>query len=169
MSDIFRKGKRHFRKTLRGRSDDQEPGPSQSPPFVPQGAEGNLPPVATSAMTPERGRANVKTQEESGSTSGSSDLSNSRERLQKWIQQQSSSFLEKWSEPASSHPALGVVKKLNQSSQDLNPESHTCIAALKVRNLFKVVRLFTYTRRAICVLYNLHMKTKRLSAALCFL
>lgn len=135
LSDIFRKGKRHFRKTLRGRSDDQEPGPSQSPPLVPQVAEGTTPPSAgtAAALTPEKGGASVKTPEEGRSSSASTDPTNWRERLQKWIQEQSSSFLEKWSEPASSHPALAVVKRLNEASQDLKPEASTCVNALKVR------------------------------------
>ena len=86
-------------------------------------------------MTPAIDGAGVKTPEEGSSSS--SGPSSSREYLQKWIQQQSSSFLEKWSEPARGHPALGVVKKLNESSQDLNPESHNCVAALQV-NIHKI-------------------------------
>ena len=101
---MFRKGKRQLRKTLRGRAEESDVAVPVTPPN-----EGNPPPIVGGA-TPE----------------GPS----SKERLQEWICQQSSSFLECVRED--SNPALEVVSRLADASERLHPKSSSCLAALSV-------------------------------------
>ncbi len=106
---MFRKGKRQLRKTLRGRAEESDVVVPVTPPN-----EGNPPPpVIVGGATPE------------GSSSSSS-----KERLQEWICQQSSCFLESVRED--SNPALEVVTRLADASERLHPKSPSCLAALSV-------------------------------------
>lgn len=102
LSDIFRKGKRQLRRTLRGRAEEGEGPSSQTTPPN----ERKPPPV----VTPE--------------------VPSSKDRIQEWIRNQSSLFLEAVSEE--SHPALDVVKGLADAVEKLDPKNPTCLTALTV-------------------------------------
>ena len=170
LSDIFRKGRRHFRRTLtRGRSDDQDPR-SQIPPLPPhasstQPAEGkppSTPPPPSAVVWLVGGRANsgvTNTPSTSGSKASTSEASkptgeeggsvtaqvtltpsaiatggsgNVKERIQRWIQQQATQFLERWSGMSNQNPALEVVNQLSEAAQQLDLQLSSCASALTV-------------------------------------
>lgn len=56
----------------------------------------------------------------------------SKERVQEWIRQQSSLFLESVRED--SNPALDMVTRLAEASEQLDPQSPYCLTALSVRH-----------------------------------
>ena len=61
-------------------------------------------------------------------TSGDS----SKDRIQHWIHEQISGFLQKWEGSADQNPALSVVKKLVEATQELDPSSASCLSAVRV-------------------------------------
>ena len=64
------------------------------------------------------------------SESGTGD--NSKGRVQHWIHEQVSGFLDKWEGSADQNPALGIVKKLVDAAKELEPSSSSCLSAVGV-------------------------------------
>ena len=58
-----------------------------------------------------------------------------KERIQHWIQQQASDFLEKWAGKSSSNPIHAIVTRLKETTQELDYKSPTCLTALNVSTL----------------------------------
>ena len=73
----------------------------------------------------------LKRADSAGSSDGETGDS-SKGRIQGWIHQQVSGFLQKWEGSADQNPALSVVKKLLDASQELDPGSALCLSAVKV-------------------------------------
>ena len=136
LSDIFRKGKRHFRRNFRNRTDDQEanPGPSQASPPATRSTIGGKSPFAGISSTDGLSVAVLKRADSTGSSDGAVGDS-SKGRIQDWIHQQVSGFLQKWERSAELNPALSVVKKLLDASQELEPGSTSCLSAVKVSGI----------------------------------
>ena len=153
LSDIFKKGKRHFRKTLRGRSDDQDgsgsSSASSSTPSVsggPAQTGGVGAAVADKKSLPSMpypplpvggaGGSGSPSSQGGRGTLGSSPSGedNVKDRIQQWIQQQAAGFLEKWAGPSHSNPAHQVVARLKEAAQGLDPKSPSCLTSLTVRN-----------------------------------
>lgn len=129
MSEIFKKGKRHFRKTLRGRSDEQDSSSStsSSTPSVTTPPDKKSPPTLLSypAPVPSAGGGGVVIR-------GAGGEGNTKERVQQWIQQQAAGFLDKWVGPATNNPAHQVVASLKEAAAGLDPKSPTCLTSLNV-------------------------------------
>ncbi len=156
---MFKKGKRHFRKTLRGRAEDQESGGGAS-----ASSSTSTPPVISPPL-PKTSKSSAPLADERpfsfpylhdiplvpGDTSGSiflrsgvSGLSSSsgsgelgregahKERIQKWIQEQATGFMEKWSGLSSGDPTHAVTRRLKEASAGLDYKSHDCLTALDV-------------------------------------
>lgn len=131
LSEIFKKGKRHFRKTLRGRSDEQDSSSStsnsSSSPSV------TLPPVSDKKSLPTLlPYPTLPPASGSGTRSSGSGEGSIKERVQQWIQQQATGFLEKWVGTSNSNPAHQVVSSLKEAAAGLDPKSATCLASLSV-------------------------------------
>lgn len=136
LSDIFKKGKRHFRKTLRGRADDQESSSSastsSSSPLLPatttptMAERKSLPTLLPYPSLLPPGVSTVGASGEGG------EEGNIKDRIQQWIRQQAAGFLDKWAGPSSSNPSHQVVTRLNEAAQSLDPKSSTCLASLTV-------------------------------------
>ena len=75
----------------------------------------------------------------SGGASSSSETrttgDSSKDRIQHWIHEQISGFLQKWEGSADQNPALSVVKKLAEATQELDPGSVSCLSAVAVSPL----------------------------------
>lgn len=122
ISDIFKKGKRHFRKTLRGRGDDQDSASnSSSSPLIPVGS----PP----SMVDRKSLPTLLPYPPTGATPTTATAT-SKDRIQQWIQQQATGFLEKWAGPSSNNPSHQVVLRLNEAAQSLDPKSPMCLTSL---------------------------------------
>lgn len=136
LSEIFKKGKRHFRKTLRGRSDDQDSSSSAS-----NSSSSPLLPVIPPAVVERKSLPTLLPYPAllppgvggMAGTSGQGEVGNIKERIQEWIQQQASGFLEKWAGATSSNPTHLIVSRLNETSQLLDPKSPSCLDSLTVR------------------------------------
>lgn len=72
---------------------------------------------------------------ETSEGSGGGGEGGHKERIQQWIQQQASGFLEKWAEVSSSHPTHAIITRLEEATQGLDYKSPTCLAALDVSGL----------------------------------
>ena len=162
LSDIFRKGRRHFRKSLSRSRSEEEAGHSQAPPLNPtshhhhhhQGTttEGHPPMPGRSASLgtgigtgtgtgstgrPSSGGASSGSGRPPGrplsreGASGSEELT-AKERIQQWIQKQSREFMDQWYSSAENNPALDVVKRLSESTEQLEYQSPSCLPALSV-------------------------------------
>ena len=141
LSDIFRRGKRHFRRNFRNRSEDQEasPGSSQATPPMTRSSssstEGKSPSSAgitstdggSAALPPAPKQAEALSSSETRASGDSS-----KDRIQHWIHEQISGFLQKWEGSADQNPALSVVKKLVEATQELDPTSVSCLLAARV-------------------------------------
>ena len=138
LSDIFRRGKRHFRRNFRNRSEDQEasPGPSQAtPPPTRRSTEGKIP---SGGITSTDGGSTAVSSKSAGTSSSSETRTtgdSSKDRIQHWIHEQISGFLQKWEGSADQNPALSVVKKLAEATQELDPGSVSCLSAVAVSPL----------------------------------
>lgn len=116
LSDIFRKGKRQLRRTLRSRTDEEEREPN------------------TSSLPPQTGKIVSEGGASAEDCAGPVIATPTRpkERLQGWIREHAASFLKKWVASEDSNPAFEVVKKLREATQKLDPKSPTCLSALTV-------------------------------------
>ena len=65
-------------------------------------------------------------------TGGGGGSVNVKERIQKWIQQQATQFLEHWSGMSNQNPALEVVNQLSEAAQQLDLQLPSCASALTV-------------------------------------
>ncbi len=134
LTDIFRKGRKHFRRTLsRGRSDDELQTRTQAPPTPPRststsGATATPPTAAVGGARdvekPPEGAEGVVSLPKTPKTP--------KESIQEWIQKQASGFVERWSEAAEKNPALEVVKRLQEASEQLEVDSLESMEALRV-------------------------------------
>jgi hypothetical protein len=80
----------------------------------------------------------------SGSGASVAEEGNLKDRIQEWIQQQASGFLDKWAGPSSSNPSHQVVLRLNEAVQALDPKLTSCLTSLNVSLLnFKVLSTVT--------------------------
>ena len=136
LSDIFRRGKRHFRRNFRNRSEDQEasPGPSEAtPPRTRSSNTEGKPPFGGITSTDGGSTAVAPKQAEASSSSEArTSGDSSKDRIQRWIHEQISGFLHKWEGSADQNPALTVVKKLVEATQELDPGSVSCLSAVRV-------------------------------------
>ena len=73
-----------------------------------------------------------KPAEASSSSETKTSGDSSKDRIQHWIHEQISGFLQKWEGSADQNPALSVVKKLVEATQELDPCSASCLAAVRV-------------------------------------
>lgn len=62
----------------------------------------------------------------------------SKDRIQHWIHEQISGFLQKWEGSADQNPAFSVVKKLAEAAQELDPGSVSCLSAVAVSLLVTI-------------------------------
>lgn len=128
LSEIFKKGKRHFRKTLRGRADDQDSSSSastsSSSPLLPAGT--------TPTMAERKSLPTLLPYPTLLPHGASVEEGKVKDRIQQWIQQQAAGFLDKWAGPSSSNPSHQVVLRLNEAAQSLDPKSSLCLTSLKV-------------------------------------
>ena len=153
---MFKKGKRHFRKTMRGRGEDQEPGAVASPsaasppvisPPVPKTSKGvpeerpfPFPNLHALPVMPGEGSGAILVGGGAGIPSsllfgGSGDLGGEnahKERIQKWIQEQATGFLEKWSGLSSGNPTHAITTRLKEATEGLDYKSPACLVALDV-------------------------------------
>lgn len=82
-----------------------------------------------------------KRSDSTASTHEGSAVDSSKGRVQHWIHQQVAGFLQKWEGSADQNPALSVVKKLLEATQELDPSSVTCLSAIEVsvKTIIKIV------------------------------
>ena len=135
LSDIFRRGKRHFRKNFRSRNEDQEASPGPSQPATPLTSRSNTErgsPSAGMASTDGGGAAMLKQAQPSSSSEAKPTGESSKDRIQHWIHEQISGFLQKWEGSTDQNPALTVVKKLAEATKELDPSSALCLSAVGV-------------------------------------
>ena len=69
---------------------------------------------------------------ESAGSSDSTIGDSSKGRIQDWIHHRVSGFLQKWDGSVDQNPALNIVKKLVDASQELDPGSVSCLSAVGV-------------------------------------
>ena len=79
-----------------------------------------------------------KPTEASSSSAAKTTGDSSKDRIQHWIHQQISGFLQKWEGSANQNPALNVVNKLVDASQELDPGSVSCLSAVGVSESAKI-------------------------------
>ncbi len=166
LSDIFKKGKRHFRKTLRGRNEDQEvsssasnssstpslpiPSPSSQAQPVPEKNPYLSSLLPYPALLPassgggDGGDSSSLGVGGGGAAAASGEEGNLKDRIQQWIQQQASGFLDKWAGPSSINPALDIVARLKETGQGLDPKSTKCLGALNVRHTHAICSFSLY-------------------------
>lgn len=137
-ADIFRKSRRQLRKSFtKSRSDDVlEPPPPLSMggrtlPSVPI-----LPTTATLATHPHNPlvltREEIKVDEPVPIVTEDQGLT-TKQKIRDWIQNQATSFLEKWSVEYSSsdkNPALEVMRTLKKTVDNMDPSSTGCLNAI---------------------------------------
>ena len=123
LSDIFRKGRRQFRKSLsRGRSEEEVPKPQPVPP----------PPEVPAISIPTKAEPKMSVAGSPGDEVLCSGTT--KEQVQDWIQKQATAFVQLWC--SEQYVVQEVMKKLEESSKQLEVTSPTGSAALNVRHLF---------------------------------
>ncbi len=128
---MFRKGRKHFKRTLsRGRSDDELQLESQTPPTPAPSQGASASSVSSTPPTGATGRGGASEKTPEGAVG--SPTKSVKENIQDWIQKQASGFLERWSGVADKNPALDVVKRLSEATQELDDISAASVEAIKV-------------------------------------
>lgn len=120
LSDIFRKGRKQFRKSLsRGRSEEEGPKPQPLPTPV------ELPVISI----PTRAEPKMTV---AGSPADEALCSGTtKEQVQEWIQRQATAFLQQWC--SQQYVVQEAMRKLEESSKQLEVTSPSGSAALHVR------------------------------------
>jgi len=148
---MFKKGKRHFRKTLRGRGEEQESGAVANPtvssppiisPPVPKASKTTpedrplpFPYLHGMSLMPGDSSAAILMGGVGAGPSGSGEKggdSSHKERIQTWIQEQATGFLDKWSGLSSGDPSHAITSRLKETSEGLDYNALDCLIALDV-------------------------------------